>query len=257
MPRRAREKSGSGIYHIVFRGTNKQEIFHDEEDNQKFIETLERFKKASRVKVHGWCLMDNHVHILLREGEEELSATMKRILVSYAWHYNNKYISTGHLFQDRYWSEKVDSNEYLLTVIRYIHQNPIKAGMVKKVSDWKWSSCQGYYGQKIYPLGLLDSEFILEIFSNSKEIAIKKFIEFNEIENEDVCLEDNKSVKLNDKEAKLEISKIIPLSEIAIIKSMPKADRDILIRKIKAIEGISQRQAARILGVAPNLILRS
>lgn len=257
MPRRAREKSESGIYHIILRGANKQEIFHDEEDSLRFVETLEKYKKVSKVKVHGWCLMGNHVHLIIEQGMEELAVTMKRIGVSYAWYYNWKYKSTGHLFQDRYRSEKVGSDEYLLTVIRYIHRNPIKAGIVKRISDWKWSSCQGYYGYNIYPSGLLDCELILGMFSENNEIAVKRFVMFNETECETECLEENTRKRLTDEEAKSEIARIIPLGQIAIIKSMPKEQRDILVSKIKAIEGISQRQIARILGVPPNLIFRT
>jgi putative transposase len=257
MPRRAREKGESGIYHIILRGTNKQEIFHDEEDNKRFIETLEKYKTISNLKVYGWCLMGNHLHLLIGQGKEELSVTMKRIGVSYAWYYNWKYKSTGHLFQDRYKSENVDNDEYLLTVIRYIHQNPIKAGIAKRVSDWKWSSCREYYGYEVYPTRLLDCTLILEMFSEDRGIAIKKFIEFNEAECEEACLDDIRKERLTDQEAKAEIIKIISLQDIAAIKSMPKAQRDPLIFKIKSIEGISQRQAARILGVAPNLVIRT
>jgi putative transposase len=257
MPRRAREKSESGIYHVMLRGANRQEIFHDGEDNRRFIETLERYKKESSLKIYGWCLMGNHLHLLLGQGREELSVTMKRIGVSYAWYYNWKYKSTGHLFQDRFRSERVDTDEYLLTVIRYIHQNPVKAGAVKRAADWQWSSCRGYYGYEAYPAGLLDADLILEVFSEDRKVAIKKFVEFNEAECGEKCLDDDRKVRLTDEEAKLEIAKIVPLQETALIKSMPKARRDALILRIKAIEGISQRQAARILGVAPNLVMRA
>ncbi len=256
MPRRAREMSESGIYHIILRGTNKQEIFHDDEDSLRFIDILKKYKKINNMKVYGWCLMGNHLHLLIGQGEEELSVTMKRIGVSYAWYYNWKYNSTGHLFQDRYKSEKVDKDEYLLTVIRYIHQNPVKAGIAKKAADWEWSSCSGYYGYEYYPAGLLDSTLILGMLSEDRETAIKKFIEYNEAKCEVKCLDDRKE-RLTDEEAKAEIAKIISLQEIAIIKSMPKAQRDPLILRIKSIEGISQRQAARILGVAPNLVIRA
>jgi REP element-mobilizing transposase RayT len=257
MPRRAREKSESGIYHIILRGANKQKIFHEDQDNEKFIEILAKYKKVSGIKVYGWCLMGNHVHILIEQGKEEISVTMKRIGVSYARYYNWKYNSTGHLFQDRYKSEKVEDDGYLLTVIRYIHQNPVKAGMVKRVSDWKWSSCNVYYGNVVYPEDLLDIELILGMFSEERETAIKSFVEFNEGESRIECLEDDSGKRLTDEEAKREIFKIIPLEEIVLIKSMPKGERDKLISKIKEIKGISQRQAARILGVAPNLIIRT
>ena len=154
-------------------------------------------------------------------------------------------------------SEKVDSDEYLLTVIRYIHQNPIKAGIAKKAAGWKWSNCGGYYGYEVYPAELLDSSLILEMFSEDRENAIKKFVEFNEAECEEECLDDNRKQRLTDEEAKAEIAKIISLQEIAIIKSMPKIQRGNLILRIKTIEGISQRQVARILGVAPNLVIRT
>jgi putative transposase len=257
MPRRAREKSESGIYHVMLRGANRQEIFHDDEDNIRFLETLARYKKASKIKVLGWCLMGNHVHILIKEGQEELSTTMKRIGVSYSWYYNCKYKSTGHLFQDRYRSEKVNSDKYLLTVIRYIHQNPFKAGIVKRPVDWNWSSCRGYYGDNIYPSELLDYEFILSIFSDNRELAIKEFIAFNELECETECLDENRSRRLTDEEAKLEVARIIPINEIAVLKSMPKLQRDPIIMRIKEIEGLTQRQVSRILGVAPNLIFRT
>jgi len=179
MPRRAREKSQSGIYHVILRGVNRQEIFHDDSDNIRFLETLERYKKKVKIKVHGWCLMGNHVHLLLEEGNEQLSTTIKRIGISFVWYYNLKYNAVGHLFQDRYKSEKVESDEYLMTVIRYIHQNPVKAGVVKKPKQWKWSSYKGYCGERLHPTGLLNSELILSIFSKDKNTAVTRFKKFN------------------------------------------------------------------------------
>ena len=164
MPRYARKKSETGIYHIIIKGINRQEIFHDDEDCLRFVETLDRYKKKFKFEVYGWCLMGNHIHLLLKEGEEEIAKTMKRIGVSFVWYYNWKYKSTGHLFQDRFKSENVETDEYLMTVIRYIHQNPVKAGIVTTSSLWKWSSCKGYYGERSYPVGLLDNEFILGLF---------------------------------------------------------------------------------------------
>lgn len=254
MPRAAREKSKSGVYHIIIRGTNRQEIFHSEQDCIKFLETLERYKRKTKIKVHGWCLMNNYIHLLIEEGKEDLSITMKRIGVSFVWYYNWKYSTTGHLFQDRYRSEKVESDEYLMTVIRYIHQNPVKAGLVKMSSDWKWSSCQGYYGKKSYPQGLLDNEPILGLLSEDEETAIKRFREFNEAENEDKCLDDIIATRLRDEEARLEIEKIVSGFNIAQIKSLPKNERDEIIKKLKCIEGVTQRQLARILGVSQTLI---
>ena len=257
MPRIARQRSESGIYHIMLRGANRQEIFHDDEDNIRFLETLERYKNKSKMKVYGWCLMGNHVHLLIGEGEEDISLTIKRIGISYAWFYNWKYNTNGHLFQDRYKSEKVEDNGYLLTVLRYIHQNPVKAGITKKTGEWKWSSFSGYLGKTYYPTGLLDLDFILEIISENREKAIRKLIEYNEQENEDKCLEEIKRQRLTDKEAGAEIRKQTCGYDIAEIKSLPKEQRDEILKRIKEIKGLSLRQAARILGISHVLIFKS
>src|SRR3954454_10141583 len=126
MPRVAREKSRSGIYHVMLRGANRQEIFHDDEDCLRFLSIVEKYKMKAEVELYAWCLMGNHVHLLVKEGNESLSTTMKRIGVSFVFYYNEKYQTTGHLFQDRFRSICVISFLNLLNVVRYIHQNPVK-----------------------------------------------------------------------------------------------------------------------------------
>ncbi|MEL7567410.1 MAG: transposase [Dehalobacterium sp.] len=168
--------------------------------------------------------MNNHVHLLLGEGKEELSITMKRLGVSFVWYYNQKYKTTGHLFQDRFRSENVESDRYLLTVLRYIHYNPVKAQIVKHVEQWRWSSCLGYYGNEVYPGALLDSEVILKMFSDNEDEAIGEFKQFNELETNDNCLDDvvKDKLRLSDEEARLEILKVINEIDIAQVKSIPK-----------------------------------
>lgn len=257
MSRKAREKGESGIYHIMLRGANRQLIFHEDEDSRTFLETVGKYCENSETKVYGWCLMDNHVHLLLGEGNEELSVTMKRIGVSFVWYYNFKYKTTGHLFQDRFRSENVESNEYLLTVIRYIHQNPLKAGMVKRVDDWKWSSCHGYYGNNSCDLASLDTKLILGMFSAEKHIAIAGFKNFNEAETNDKCLDEDLRPRITDEDARQEIIKQIGGIQIAQVKCLPKVERDELLRKVKRIEKVTQRQMARIFGLSPNLVFKA
>jgi len=128
MPRQAREKSEKGIYHIILRGINKQQIFEDEEDYFKFLDTIEKYKTTSGYKILAYCLMGNHIHLLLMTGKESLEKIFKRIGSSYVYWYNWKYGRAGHLFQDRFKSEPVDDEDYLFTVLKYIHQNPLKCG---------------------------------------------------------------------------------------------------------------------------------
>ena len=163
----------------------------------------------------------------------------------------------GNNETNRYKSENVDSDGYLSTVIRYIHQNPVKAGMVRSCTDWKWSSCAAYYDNSCYPTGLLTSDLVLGIFSEDKDKAIKRFKEFNKADNEDKCLEYTIKARLTDQDAKQEIKKLNLEYNLAEIKALPKIKRDEIIKKITGIKGLSQRQAARLLGISPNLIFKA
>jgi len=159
--------------------------------------------------------------------------------------------TTGHLFQDRFRSENVETTRYLLTVTRYIHQNPIKAGIVKQVDEWRWSSCPGYYDKVIYPKELLDCHYILRMFSDDITISKDRFKEFNErISHDDHCLDDRvKKIRPPDEEARLQIRNVLGTMEIAQVKSLPKAERNEVLRKVKEIKGLSLRQAARIIAL--------
>lgn len=255
MPRGARVKSRSGIYHIIFRGANRQEIFHDDDDCFKFLEIFGKYKRRANVDVFGWCLMNNHVHLLLKEGNEYISDTMKRIGVSFVWYYNEKYETSGHLFQDRFRSKNVETNLNLLRVIRYIHQNPVKAGMVERAGDWRWSSCLGYYGGNSAERNLLDCDTILRLFSEDPQVARERFAIFNEKDNNNRCLDYHcKKIKLTDEQARIEIKKALGVIEIAQVKSLPRQERNDVLRRVKGIMGCTQRQIARIFGVSPNLI---
>jgi len=130
MPRVARIKSNSKIYHIMIRGINQQNIFSVNEDNEKFIAILAKYHQKSEYEIYAYCLMGNHVHLLIKEGREPISNFMKRIGTSYVSWYNWQYNRKGHLFQDRYKSQPVENDAYFLTVLRYIHQNPLKADLV-------------------------------------------------------------------------------------------------------------------------------
>ena len=259
MPRKARVKSSSGIYHIVWRGANRQEIFHDDWDFQDFLDILYKYKLKTNVKIYGWCLMSNHVHLLVREGDEDISITMKRIGVSFVYYYNQKYGTCGHLFQDRFNSENIENDQYLLTVVRYIHQNPLKARMVKVVDDWRWSSCLHYYSAgEDEVMGLLDPDFILGMFSMDKMLARERFKAFNERANQDQCLEDEVNEKrLTDEEAREAIKSLLNGLQIAQVKSLPSIERNEILRKTKGIKRLSQRQTARILGVSRTLISKA
>lgn len=185
MPRAAREKSSTGIYHVILRGMNRQTIFEDEEDSIKFIQTLSEYQKKSGFKLYAYCLMGNHVHLLVKEEKEDLGITIKRIGASYVYWYNWKYERCGHLFQDRYKSETVEDDKYFLAVLRYIHQNPLKAKIVDELADYPWSSYREYLSKG----KLIETDFALGLFSNDRVKAIEEFKEFHKIEEQVNCLE--------------------------------------------------------------------
>ena len=153
MSRHARIQSGTGIYHTMLRGINRQEIFRDDDDRIKFVQILATqlspkdglgLTLPARCTFYAYCLMPNHVHLLIREKEEPIGETMKRIAQTYAHYFNWKYQRIGHLFQERFRSEPVNDMAYFITLIRYIHQNPVAGGLSEKVNDYRWSSWHEY-----------------------------------------------------------------------------------------------------------------
>lgn len=140
MPRRARQHSESGIYHVMLRGINRDPIFLDDTDRASFLACLTAAKEASGCHVLAYCLMPNHVHLLLRAAGEPIGTVVKRLGVRYSWRFNNRHGRVGHLFQDRFKSKPVDDDAYLVTLLRYIWNNPVEAALVDRPEHFRWSS---------------------------------------------------------------------------------------------------------------------
>ena len=249
MPRIARKKSETGIYHVIVRGINRQDIFHDDEDRKRYLDTLKKIAVEDIAKVLGYCMMSNHVHLIIKEGEAGISLFMKRLGASYAYWYNLKYQRTGHVFQDRFKSENVEDDRYLLTVIRYVHRNPVKAGIVNKPEEYTWSSCRAYYGYSEYPPDLTHVYLVLDIFACQKEQAREKMQMFEAENSEDGCLEDTKNTKFHDDKAFNLIIEQLPGGSIPSLHQIPQIERRAIIKRLKSIEGISIRQIVRITGL--------
>ncbi|GKX29802.1 hypothetical protein SH1V18_22820 [Vallitalea longa] len=245
MARKKRERSKSGIYHIMLRGIDKRNIFMDDEDRDRFLQTLLKAKQVGGFSLYAYCLMDNHVHLLIKENEE-IGNSIKRITVSYVQWHNNKYGRTGHLFENRYKSEVVESENYLLMVARYIHQNPVKANMTNSPAEYIWSSYHKYidrlYGDKVK----LDTNNILNHFHDKE-----KFEAYMTRSNSDECLEYDQKIKFTDYELKEHIQKRYNIKDI---NNFTKSDRDNMIFKIKKETGASIRQLSRVLGLGRGII---
>ncbi len=255
MPRVARKKSESSIYHIMVRGINQQSIFEDDGDYRKFIDILDTYQKKINFQVYAYCLMDNHIHLLIKEGEEEISNTMKRIGTSYVYWYNWQYNRKGHLFQDRYKSETVENDDYFLTVLRYIHQNPVKAGLTKNIESYHWSSYIEY--TEIEKAGIVHTEFVLGMFDQDRERAIKRFLAFNAELNNDKCLEvAEKRKTLSDKEIRQLVLNRYNM-DLATLQNRPQKIQIEVLKYLKELDGSSFRQLSRLTGFTVNKIFRA
>ena len=242
MSRLARQLSETGIYHIVFRGLNKQNIFEDVSDFRKMRDTLLSLKKEMNFEIYAYCLMSNHVHILLKEiNQGDISLIMKRLLTKYARWYNIKYDRSGALIANRYKSKPVDVDEYFLPVIRYIHQNPVKAGLVKDMSDYTWSS----FGEYLFECeGLADTEFVFDMIDRNE------FVELHNKEDDSIYLVDDK-IKLTDDEIRRRILKQYSV-RTEDISMMPKKERDRLLQNLRSEYSI--RELMRITGLTRGII---
>ena len=240
MPRQARKKSSVGIYHIMLRGVNQQQIFEDSEDCDKFLQVLKDCKAISEFKLFAYCLMGNHIHILLQETKEPIDLLMKRIENKFVYWYNIKYQRTGHLFQDRFKSEPIENNSHFLTVLRYIHQNPIKAGVCKTVNAYENSSYNEYYKKT----DLIDCDFVFEIISK------EEFTKFNNEKAFDTCLdiEDKPKIKVTDEQAKRIIEKYSKCKNVAEFQALDIKNRNKCLKKLRE-SGLSLRQISRLTGI--------
>jgi len=249
MPRQARKKSETGIYHIMIRGINRQNIFEDDEDYLKFIHTIQKNKEKCGFELYGYCIMGNHVHLLLREDKEPFSLTMQRICSRFVYWYNSKYNRLGHLFQERFKSEVVENEGYLITVLRYIHQNPMKAGITSSPEGYKWTSYHEYMGKQ----NITDTEFILGLFAKEEETARIEFEKYMHQKNEDICLDYEERHKILDDEIVKLIEEKYGVKK-GFFHNLERQEKDIIIKNLKATNGVTIRQLARVLGVSKYVV---
>jgi REP element-mobilizing transposase RayT len=234
----------------MVRGINRQDIFNDGQDRKRYLDTLKRVTVDSSSELYGYCLMSNHIHLVIKEGEAGISNVMKRLGASYAYWYNLKYQRTGHVFQDRFKSECIEDDSYLMTVVRYVHRNPVKALVVNKPEEYIWSSCRVYYGATENPPGLTQVSLVLDLFANQEKQAIERMRIFEAEENDDCCLDEVKQIRLNEDKAFNLIREKLKEHSIAALQSMPQNERKEAIKQLKAIDGLSLRQIVRITGLS-------
>ena len=245
MPRYARNQSITGYYHVVVRGIGKQILFEERADYEFYLSILRKYSREANILLHAYCLMENHVHLLVEDQENQLSLFMKKMGLVYSTYYNRKYDRTGHLFQNRFLSEPVEHEAYLWRVFRYILKNPEKAGICK-AADYEWSSYR-FYGKKNT---IVDTSVFAE-----KLGSIEEYRRFISEDDAIICLENIPLQRDDDRARKLLCSEL-KIASGTHLQEFDRASRDEAIRRLRNI-GLTVRQIERLTGISRGIIQRA
>ena len=249
MARKLRIYSNSKIYHIIFKGIDNQDIFYDDQDRRVFLKLIAKTKMQFAYKVSAYCLMDNHVHMIIKIEKEFLSKAMQCLMARYVHYFNKKYKRIGTLVQGRFKSKSVENQKYFLDVCRYVHRNPENAG-IEKTENYEWSSYKEYLG-KAY---IVDKKLLLNYLENDINVFVNYTAKKNEYEKIEEFAEYEMVEKLKDSEVInfiIEIFKINDMSEISnFFKKRSDEELEEDVRKIKRIKGTNKTQVARITRIS-------
>ena len=241
MPRVSRKESYTGYYHVMTRGINKEKIFKSKYDKQKLIDIIREKLNEIDCKVFAYCVMDNHLHLLLNSSIENLSLFMKKINISYAMYYNSKNDRIGPVFQDRFKSENILNDRYFYGVIRYIHNNPVKANIVAKPEKYNWSSMGEYIRAEADIVHINGIQLIQNSFH-----TVSSFMKFHKVQDEHNYLEieeedELKNIQLGEKMIKGY------LKEKNLKEKNELKDKDELIIRLLKTKQYSYRKIAELV----------
>ena len=260
MARKARIFSETGVYHVMLRGINRQDIFESDKDYYKFLYIINqvtfpvdetgRPMKPGLV-VYAYCLMPNHVHLLVKELNWKISDAIKFISGTYAGYFNKKYEHVGHLFQDRFRSEVVNDMEYFVTLLRYIHQNPVAGGLVRKIKDYRWSSWYEFDPGLKCHISVCSTNVVLERISFA---ALKELVEEPLPKTQRILDFDNDTgVRVTDDRVREYLCVELGISDAAVIQHLDKERRNEIL---KMLIGFCRNvmQVSRVTGIGRGVI---
>lgn len=222
MPRIARKNLESGFFHVMVQGIKKEKIFYKDEYKQKYIELAKIFLEKQDVKLISYCVMNNHVHMIIySEDIKELTKFMERLNTTYAINYNKAENRVGYVYRNRFESKEIYNQDYLTKCIKYVHMNPVKAQITKTEGEYKYSS----YNDYINKTGIVTNELLQKIF-NSEYNYLKEFLK---IEYDEELFKDIETEKITVEELKKNIDEFLNNEEITL-KELKKEKR--LIKKL-------------------------
>lgn len=195
MARKPRIHYPGALYHVMVRGNNGEMILREGAEKSKYLDILAKYKEKLNFKLYAFCIMDNHAHLLIQVESVPLSQIMQRVQQVYTQWYNSKHGRTGHVFQQRYKALLCDKDNYLLQLLRYIHNNPVKANIVNGI-EYQWSSHLYYLGKEKGQL--VDTIDILDTISHDKKEAIKQYIEFMNHEQGEISYASLEDIQIKD-----------------------------------------------------------
>ncbi|MBQ9043645.1 MAG: transposase [Eggerthellaceae bacterium] len=251
MANKYREQCESNLYHITARGVAKQIIFEEDRDRRFFGKKMREYLNECDVELYAWCLMSNHVHLMVRAELDLVAKFMHKLLTSYARYFNSRHDRTGHLFQNRFDSVPITTDEQLMTAVLYIHRNPDDIPG-QNYMRYEWSSYREYIGNPF----VSHTEFVLQVFG-----GLERFVAFHESN----CSDDNsenspkgpsRRLAISDEDA-IEFAKsLLGIDSVVSISSLDKTSRDNSIATLRNA-GLPIHQIARITGIGRNIVQRA
>jgi REP element-mobilizing transposase RayT len=172
-----RRDESPGIHHVTCRGNNKRSIFEDDDDRNRFLLMLGRIARRHGWKIHAYCLMGNHYHLVIEIDERGMSRGFCELHTGYARSYNKRHGRVNHLFGKRYWNERLADDASFINTCRYVLRNPVRAGLVVDPAAWPWSSYRATIGAAFASVSLAADD-LLRAFGRSRDRAVHRFREF-------------------------------------------------------------------------------
>ncbi len=252
MPRYARKRNEKGIHHVVVQGKRLEELFSDPSDKELYLEILFKYKAKTGIKLYAFCILENHVHLVIEEtADESISSFMRRIGVSFSYWYRLKYdLPRGEVvFRGRYLSEPLETEEEVLMVVRHIHQEPVRIGLSERMDQYIWSSYRFY----LMPGSLIDRRLVLDSLHFSGGYTSY----MNQEESVGSMLEEVplKYGRSDDEAAALVQIRLQENGYTALYEMEPEEKKNFL-RKLKCVDEISIQQLSRVTGVNRGYIQR-
>lgn len=244
VPTSRRRESSTGIYHVTAKGINKEHIFNQLRERYYFKKILLKHLEKYDVKIYAYCIMSNHIHIIIRSELNILSLFMAKVLAEYAAYYNYKHERNGHVFQNRFGSECIETPQYFWNCVRYIHMNPVKAQMAKDVCSYKFSSMKEFQQEK----AVVIHESIFTMWK-SRFNNYDSFLDFHKLQDTNTYLDIAGDVEIHLKSAAFVI--LCNVAEAEKVKSNIEILEDKVLREkylhsLKSSLNISQKKADKL-----------